>query len=166
MPSQKNIVKGFSDALNGVAGVCLLAMTGLTCLDVILRLFRRPILGTYELVQFLGAAVAAFAMAHTTYQRGHVAVEVLVIRLSPGLQKIIYFAVQCLSLFLFAVLAYECVIYGNDFRTSGEVSMTLRIPFYPILYGISFASAGVCAVVLAELYQVFIKGKPPWFRWE
>jgi hypothetical protein len=44
--------------------------------------------------------------------------------------------------------------------------MTLRFPFYPILYGISLASVAVCLVLLAELYQVLFKGKAPWFRWE
>lgn len=166
MASGSNLIKRISDGLNGIAGLCLLGMTALTCADVILRLFRRPILGTYELVQFLGAAVAAFAMAHTTYQRGHVAVEVLVIRLSPKAQKVIYLFTQLLGLLLFGLLAYECIVYGNDFKRSGEVSMTLRIPFYPILYGISLASAAVCIVIIAELYQVFVKGKPAWFRWE
>jgi hypothetical protein len=38
--------------------------------------------------------------------------------------------------------------YGHDFRIYGEVSMTLRYPFYPILYGMSVASMAVCLVLL------------------
>jgi TRAP-type C4-dicarboxylate transport system permease small subunit len=159
-------VRRFVDSLNVVAGWCLLGMTALTFADVIMRLFRRPILGTYEIVEFLGAAVAAFAMAHTTLQRAHVAVEVVVMRLPPGLQKAIYAVTHLLSIFLFVLLSIECIRYGNDFRTSGEVSMTLRFPFYPILYGISVASMAVCLVLIVDVWFVLTGKELPWFRWK
>lgn len=161
-----NQVRRFVDFLNLVAGFCLLGMTALTFTDVVLRLFRRPILGTYEIVEFLGAAVAAFAMAHTTLQRAHVAVEVVVMKLSWGVQKAVYTVTHVLSIFLFSLLAYECIRYGNDFRIYGEVSMTLRFPFYPILYGMSVASLAVCLVLIMDLWFVLTRREPPYFRWK
>lgn len=161
-----NQVRRFVDFLNWIAGLSLLGMTALTFADVVLRMFRRPILGTYEIVEFLGAAVAAFAMAHTTLQRAHVAVEVIVMRLSPGVQKAVYTLTHVFSIFLFVLLAYECIRYGNDFRISGEVSMTLRFPFYPILYGMSLASLAVCLVLVMDLWFVLTKRQPPYFRWK
>lgn len=166
MAAFASLVRRFSDSLNFVAGFCLLGMTALTCTDVVLRAFRRPILGAYEIVEFLGAAVAAFAIAHTTLQRAHVAVEVVVMRLAPGIQKAIYVTTHLLSIFLFSILAFECIRYGNDFRIYGEVSMTLRFPFYPILYGISVASIAVCLVLLMDLWFVLFKRESPWFRWK
>jgi TRAP-type C4-dicarboxylate transport system permease small subunit len=78
--SYPNLVRRFADSLNyDCRLMALLAMTAVTVADVVLRIFRRPILGSYEIVEFLGAAVAAFAMAHTTLQRAHVAVELVVI---------------------------------------------------------------------------------------
>lgn len=159
-------VRRFVDFLNLVAGWCLLGMTALTFADVIMRMFRHPILGTYEIVEFLGAAVAAFAMAHTTLQRAHVAVEVVIMRLPPGVQKTIYVITHLLSIFLFVLLSIECIRYGNDFRTSGEVSMTLRFPFYPILYGISLASMAVCLVLIMDIWFVLTGKELPWFRWK
>jgi TRAP-type C4-dicarboxylate transport system permease small subunit len=161
-----NQVRRLVDFLNVAAGISLLGMTALTFADVVLRMFRRPILGTYEIVEFLGAAVAAFAMAHTTLQRAHVAVEVIVMRLSMGVQKAIYVITHLLSIFLFVLLAYECIRYGNDFRIYGEVSMTLRFPFYPILYGMSVASVAVCLVLLMDLWFVLTRREPPYFRWK
>ena len=155
-----------ADLLNAIAGWSLAVMTALTCADVILRLFRHPILGTYELVGFLGAAVASFAMAHTTLNRGHVAVEVLVTNLPHGLRRFIYLISQILSIFLFALLAFESVRYGNDFRASGEVSLTLRFPFFPVLYGISFSSLVVCLVLLIDFFRVLTGKARPWYRWK
>ena len=141
-------------------------MMFLTCADIILRLFRRPILGTYEIVGFLGAMVAGLAIAQTTLDRGHVAVQVVVTRFSPRVQEIIYLITHLLSIFLFALLAWECVRYGNDFRASGEVSLTLRLPFYPVVYGIALSAIVVCLVLFVDILQVLTKRAEVWYQWE
>jgi TRAP-type C4-dicarboxylate transport system permease small subunit len=137
-------------------------MMGLTCADIVLRLFRHPILGTYEVAGFLGAVVASFAMAQTAIERGHVAVQVIVARFSPRVQEVIYVITHLLSLLLFALLAWECIRYGNDLRTSGEVSMTLQLPFFPVLYGIALSAAIVCLVLLVDILQVMARGAEAW----
>ncbi len=152
--------------LNWVAGCSLVGMMGLSCADIVLRMFRRPILGTYEIAGFLGAVVASFAMAQTTIERGHVAVHVIVARFSPRVQKTIYLITHLLSLLLFGVLTWECVRYGNDFRTSGEVSMVLGLPFYYVVYGIAFSAAIVCVVLIVDILMVVTRGAEAWYRWE
>jgi TRAP-type C4-dicarboxylate transport system permease small subunit len=140
-------------------------MTALTCADVLLRIFRLPIRGTYEVIGFLGAAVAAFAMAHTTLHRGHVAVEVLVTNLGNMARWIIYLVTHALSVFLFALIAYQCLRYGNSLRAANEVSLTLQLPFYPVLYGISVSSVVVCLVLLVDFWRVAGGAARPWYRW-
>ena len=137
----------------------------LTCTDIVMRLFRRPIPGTYEIVGFLGAMVAGFALAQTTIERGHVAVQVVVTRFSPRWQQIIYLITHLLSILLFALLAWECMRYGNDFRVSGEVSLTIRIPFYPVVFGIAFSAAVVCLVLIVDILHVMTKRVEPWYQW-
>lgn len=159
-------VRRLGDFLNFIAGWCLLGMTFLTCADVVLRIFRMPILGTFEIVGFLGAAVAAFAMAHTTVRRGHVAVEVLVMRFPPGLQKVVYLITHLMSIFLFLLLAYESIRFGNDLRVTNEVSLTLQIPFFPILYGIAFSSFVVCLVLAVDFLMVASGKADAWYMWE
>lgn len=159
-------VRRIADYLNYVAGWGLLGMTFLTCADVILRIFRLPILGTFEIVGFLGAAVAGFAMAHTTIMRGHVAVEVLVMRLPVGVQKAVYLITHLLSIYLFALLAYECLRFGNDLKAANEVSLTLQLPFFPLLYGISFSALMVCLVLAVDFLQVMTGKTNPWDMWK
>ena len=74
--------KSLAKVLYWVAGVAIVTMMLITCVDVVLRLcvtlyhdFKweflspfRPIPGTYELVRFLGTIAAAFAMAHTSVE--------------------------------------------------------------------------------------------------
>ncbi|MDY7036115.1 MAG: TRAP transporter small permease [Thermodesulfobacteriota bacterium] len=153
-----------------IAGIAILSMMFLTCADVILRLgvtvyhkyhwwfFTpfRPIPGTYELVCYLGAVAVSFAMAHTSIEKGHVAVSLVVQLFSPRAQSFIG-AITCLFGFIFfALLSWQSVLYANELRTSGEVSLTLQLPFYPFVYGIGFASVAVCLVLLVDLSRNLI----------
>lgn len=159
-------VQWLSVLLNYIAGWALVGMTGLTCADVVLRAFRRPILGTYEIVGFLGAVVISFALAETTLKRGHVAVEALVKHLPLKVQGVIYFITHLLSLFLFGLITYECWIYARDLKASGEVSLTLKIPFYPIMYGIACSAIMVCLILLGDMLLMTLRGPLRWYYWE
>lgn len=160
------LIEALSRWLNKAAGWALVGMTGLTCADVVLRAFRRPIVGTYELVSFLGAVVIAFALAETTLRRGHVAVEALVKRFPARLQGLIYVVTHLLSLLLFLLIAYECWTYAGDLRKSGEVSLTLKLPFYPVMYGISICALVVCLVLIGDMLLMALRGPLRWYYWE
>lgn len=157
-----NRVAKFSSWLNWIAGASLVSMMALTCCDVVGRMFRSPILGTYEIVGFLGTAAASLATAHTTVQRGHVSVALIVMRLSSKAQFVVFIITQLLSIVLFAFLTLECVRYGNELRSSGELSMTLEWPLHPLLYGMSFSFLIVCLVLWVEFYDVLTKRRKPW----
>jgi len=139
--------------LFGLAGAAIVAMMLLTCADVLLRLFNRPIPGTYELVSFFGAVSVAFAMAHTSVEKGHIAVSVLVQLLPRRGREAVDALTSALSLILFALIAWRSVLYAEDLRRSGEVSLTLQLPFYPFVHGIGLAAAVVCLVLLSDLLR-------------
>jgi len=158
--------KGLAKILYWVAGTAIISMMLLTCADVILRLGVtayhqyhwwflspfRPIPGTYELVCFLGAVAVSFAMAHTSVEKGHVAVSLIVQLLPKRAQALIGSITSSFGFIFFALLSWQSVLFANDLRSSGEVSLTLQLPFYPFVYGISFAAAAVCLVLLTELF--------------
>ncbi|MDD4358053.1 MAG: TRAP transporter small permease, partial [Smithellaceae bacterium] len=59
--------------VNILACVAVIAMMLLSVTDVVLRMFGKPIPGTYEQVGFLGAIVVSFALAFTSMEKGHIA---------------------------------------------------------------------------------------------
>ena len=63
-----------------------------------------------------------------------------------------------MSLSLFALIAWQSFIYANILRATGEVTLSLQMPFYPIVYAISAASLLVCIVLILELAGVEQKG--------
>jgi hypothetical protein len=56
-------VRAASRIFNWIAMVSVVLMMTLTVADVVLRLFRSPITGTYEIVGLLGAIFVSFSLA-------------------------------------------------------------------------------------------------------
>ncbi len=157
MNSFEKISHDLAKKLYWVAGTAIVAMMLLTCADVVLRYFRRPIPGTYELVCFLGAAAVAFAMAYTSVEKGHVSVRFVVDLFPHKIQGLIESITSSFGLFLFALIAWQSVLYANELHLSGEVSLTLELPFYPFVYGVGFSAAVVCLILLSDLYKNLMK---------
>jgi TRAP-type C4-dicarboxylate transport system permease small subunit len=140
-------------AFNRVGCAAVIAMVLLSTADVIMRLFGKPIPGTYELVGFLGTLVVSFALAFTSMEKGHIAVEILVEKLPQRAQLGIEAFCNLIGLLLFGVIAYQAVLYALDMKKSGEVSLTLQMPPYPFILGIAAGCALLCLLLVADLIK-------------
>jgi len=150
-PFQKHSIL-LARRLDMVAAVAIFAMMALTCVDVFLRyFFRKPIPGTYEIIALLGAVAVSFAMAHTLAKKGHVAVSLIVQMFPKRLQGIVESFISIFGIILFGLITWQSILYGVDCQRSGEVSMTLQLPFYPIIYGVALGAAVVCLVLIVDL---------------
>lgn len=149
-----NKIKGLSRFLNIIAGITLTFMMSLTVLDVILRSFRRPIVGTFELVAFSGAVVIGFAVPFTSWVRGHIYVDFFIMRFSQKVRNIFNIATRCLVIWLFLMIGWNLILYGRDLYKSGEVSLTLQMPFYPVAYGIGICCFIQCLVLLCDILKI------------
>ncbi len=140
-----------AEVFNWVAAAAVTGMMLLTCMDIVLRLFRRPIPGTYEVVGFLGAVFAAFSLGYTSANRGHIAVDFIVQKLPPRAQTIIDGVNALVCAALFGLLARQSMRYAADLQAFGEVSMTLQMPVYHFVYGIA---VGCWLLVLVLVVRV------------
>ena len=137
-----------------IAGAGVVAMLALTIADIIgIKLFKSPVPGAIEIVGFLGIVVTTFAIAYTYILRGHIRVEFFVTQLPLRWRAGINALVSLVGIVLFVLLAWQSYVYGHILQTTGEVSMTQRIPFYPFVYAIAFSCIPVCLVLLLEFLQ-------------
>ena len=148
-------IRGISRVLNVVAGSCLTFLMLLTIADVILRRFRMPILGTYELVGFAGAAVIGFAIPLTSWYRGQIFVDFFINYFSQRGKDIFNLATRVVVILLFILFAWNLYKYGMGLQSSGEVSSTLRVPFYPVAYGIGVCCLVECFVIVGDIIKIF-----------
>jgi TRAP-type C4-dicarboxylate transport system permease small subunit len=169
---------GFEKSVNTVArymyyiaGLAIVFMMIITTVDVFMRFCVtlygtfgwsflaswRPVPGTYDLVAMCGAVAAAFAMAHTTLESGHVAVSLVVRILKKKPQAIIKLFTDTASGLLFGILGWRCTIYARDLKESSEVSMTLQLPFHPFVYMLAFSSFIVTLVFVNAIIKDILK---------
>jgi TRAP-type C4-dicarboxylate transport system permease small subunit len=150
------IAKGFSNALNLAAAVLLTSMMLLTTLDVILRYLGRPITGTYELMGYAGALVTGLALAQSSLDDAQVKVDILTGAVSANTSKVIDIFTRLLGLGIFALLTWSLFLKGNDLYRTGEVSLTLRVPYFPVAYGLSLC----CFIEFLVLLSSMLKALP------
>ena len=149
-----NGVSRLSRALNVIAGIAITFIMLLTVFDVILRTFRRPIVGTYELVAFSGAVVVGFAIPLTSWMRGHIYVDFFTGKLPKHLRSVFNLATRGMGLALFLLIGWNLIKVGMDLQQSGEVSLTLQLPFYPVAYGVAVSCFVQCLVLLADMVKI------------
>jgi TRAP-type C4-dicarboxylate transport system permease small subunit len=154
-------MKGFLDVikttctfLNVIAGVSLTFLMLLTISDVALRFFKLPISGTYEMVAYSGAIVIGFSLPLTSWLRGHIFVDFLVMKSSKKVQNLFHLTTRCVGFALFLLIGWNLMKYGADLVTSGEVTPTLRLPFYPIAYGVGLCCFMECLVMVGDICKI------------
>jgi TRAP-type C4-dicarboxylate transport system permease small subunit len=130
--------KKISQSAQVIAGISLVFLLLLTVADVILRFFHKPIAGTYELVAFGGAVAIGFSLPFTSWTRGHIYVDFLLAGLPKKFRAALNISTRGLGLALFLIIGWNLLKFGTRLRVSGEVSPTLQLPFYPVVYGVGF----------------------------
>lgn len=148
------IVSKISKWMNGIAAVALAFMILLTVADVILRSFRKPIIGTYEIVALSGAVIIGFSIPFTSWMKGHINVDFFILKLPPRGRRIFHLVTKCLGIGLFLILGWNLIILGMDLHKAGEVTPTRHIPFYPILYGIGVCCFFQCFVLFCDIVKI------------
>lgn len=149
-----------SNLLNQVllwmAGFFLVAMILMTGANIVIRVFWMPIRGTYELMGYFGAIVTAFALGYTQAGRGHIAVDILVLRFSQKTRRILNGINYFICMVFFAAVGWRIAIYATTLRETGEITETLRIIYYPFTYGVSLGCFVLSLVLLVDLLRLFL----------
>jgi TRAP-type C4-dicarboxylate transport system permease small subunit len=149
------VTEKLSRAFNWIALCALTFIMLLTVSDVVLRYFGRPIVGTFEIVGFCGALIIGFSLPLTSWDRGHIFVDFLTSKMSKGRKKMLDLTTRTACIALFAVIGYNLFIYSKKLYQSGEVSLTIQIPFYPFSYGLGVACFLQCLVLITDIVNIY-----------
>jgi len=150
-----SLLKVVSKVLNSIAGVAVTVMMLLTVADVLLRAAGHPIIGTFEIVALLLALVIGFGIPQVSLDRGHVYMEVLLGKLSRKSKNVMNTFTRVLCLGFFAFIGVNLFNVGARFHASGEVSATIKIPFYPVAYGVAICCLLECCVFIYDIVRIW-----------
>jgi TRAP-type C4-dicarboxylate transport system permease small subunit len=154
-----------SKVLFWIAGAGLVSMLLLIVGDVIgIRFFSRPVPGGIEIVSFMAVVAIAFAVPYTQVMRGHVAVDFIVEKFPRRARLVVDVITGFLSACLFAALAVYSFKYAVKLQSTGEVSMTQKIPFYPFVYGMGVCFVATLLILLGDFARSIAKAVKTWTR--
>jgi len=117
------------------------------------KFFKTPVPGGIELVSLLSVIAISFAIAQTQLEHGHIEVEMLVTKFPQKVQKVISVIVYLFCITLFIILAVRSFKYGISLQRSGEVTMTMGLPFYPFVWAMGLSAIVVTLVLIMQLFQ-------------
>ncbi|MCE5185544.1 MAG: TRAP transporter small permease [Planctomycetaceae bacterium] len=130
----------------------IVGMMGLTTYDVVSRtLFKSPVRGANDLVSVFAAITLAASLPYTTSLKGHVAIEFLFLKLSRRGRRIGNVLVHSVIAVLFALFAWQSIIYGNAMFLKNQSMVTLRWPLFWVPYIIALCCAATVLVVLEHI---------------
>lgn len=141
----------------GLAGI--LVMMVVTCVDVVgAKVFKRPVLGSIDIVMLCQIVAISFACSMTQLVGRHIKVEFFFFFLPRLVQRVVNSIIHLIGIGLFIVIIWRLFVLGHSFQTFGEYSMTIYIPYYPFAYGIGFACIPVCLLLVVEFLKSLTKG--------
>ena len=141
-----------------LSGIMLIAMMLVTCTDVVGNLFGFPVLGSEEIVSLMAALLIAFVLPAAHGEKAHIGVDILYIGLSPRVKRINNAILSVLMFVFFALMAWECLGYGNELKRIGQVSATLELPTFYVLYAVAFGCC-VLTLVIAAKFLGLVRGE-------
>jgi len=153
-------ISGFiAKCLTMLAGLFLVAMMILACANMVLRAVWVPVQGTFELMGFMGAVVAAFSLAFAQRQKSHIAVGILLKRFPMFIRRTADAATSLVSCGFFALAGLETWKWAAYLVETGEVSETLMIIYHPFVFATSAGCLALAFVLLVDTLKTLTAEK-------
>lgn len=132
----------------------MLLMMVITCIDVVgAKLFQWRLFGAIDIVMLSQIVAISFAASMSLILGRHIQVEFFIIRIPRRAQGVIESLVLLLEMGLFGLIIWQLFKLGYSFQTSGEMSQTADIPYFPFAYGIAIASVPVILILFSNFLK-------------
>jgi TRAP-type C4-dicarboxylate transport system permease small subunit len=136
-----------------LAGASLVLMTLLGAADIVgTKFFNYPIPGTFEATEALMVLTVFLSLAHVQARRDHIAIDLVVSRLSANARRALELGARLLTLGVFAVMGWQGWALGlASVRDREYASGIVQFPVYPSKLALA---VGVTLLVLQALLDV------------
>ncbi len=133
----------------GALVLCL--MMALATSNMIFGFLGQPIKGAYEATGFLGALAVCLALAPTQQVRGYITVTIFDRFIPRKVRQLLDLVAQIILACFFFLIIRQLVLLGFSLRLFGELSESLRVPFYPLIFVLAFGFGALVLTLLAQL---------------
>ncbi|MFC4355490.1 TRAP transporter small permease [Chryseomicrobium palamuruense] len=161
MSSVEKIAHWFRIIGISVASFAIAAMVLMIVVDVTMRnVFKVPIQGTYEVVQYFLMPLAIFPTLAFAYQSGVLPrLSELIEKLPKRFQQVNRIIIYALELVVFLLLTYYSILFalsGIQDQMAIPVAGNL-LPVYPLYMIVPISFAAVVLEVVLSIYRTYFK---------
>lgn len=114
-----------------IAAIALTIMMLLTATDVILRIFSRAIIGSFEVVEFLMAVVVPLSIAYCEKKRQHICVDLIVQNFPQKVRPWFDLITSIITFLLYFLIMYQCWLNIATVKDDSLTSSVLLWPVWP-----------------------------------
>ena len=112
-----------------IAGVTLVVLAFMSVWSIVGRAaFDKPLVGDYELVQFLSAVAVVLSLPYAHWIGAHVIVDFFTANAKPRTNAVMDLVANVIMAFFSAVLAWRLAVGMFDLKSNFDASMLLGIP--------------------------------------
>lgn len=144
--------KGLAYAGGGILLVLVLVVVA----NAVSRIIYVPFVGTTEIVSWLAALITAFGLGFTQLQQGYVEIDALVEKFPVSLQRLIKGIMLFISMCFFALVVWQLCIYALKVNANGNLSETMGIIFYPLIFLVALGFLGLTLALLVDFLKELI----------
>jgi len=133
-------------------------MMFLTAADVVGRyFFNSPVLGSFEVTEYLMVIVMATSLAYCGIMKGHVEIELVTDRLPDRTQSFLGCVTSFLGFVLFGFVTWQSFIYIGDMAASKAATTVLLIPAWPFVLILAIGLTVFSLVLLLRSLEYLCK---------
>ena len=120
--------------------VALTFMMLLTFCDVVGRAFDQPIVFTVEATELAMGLVVYLGIGMTTYSRGHISVDIVVLRLPPRVRAGLEVLTLGVCIVLTVLICWRLWIRAGTTFDKNDLTQIMEWPIWPVAYVMAAAS--------------------------
>ena len=148
----RRVIDSIVRACATLAGIALLVMVLALVADVTMaNLFKRPIVGTFDLVEMTLVILVFLGFPATFLRNGHIAVDVIDHMVSSDIVSRLKWLAELLSLLFLLLLAYQMLWPAVDAWKFGERKQELGLPLWvvwiPMIAGVVISAMALIAAL-------------------
>jgi len=132
-------------------------MMFLTLADVIGRTFNHPIVGTVEVTELIMGMMIYLAIGYTTFLRGHIRVDILIILFSKRVQAILDLITGLIALVFTGLISWHLFIQAASKIEMNDLTQIWELPVWPSAFVMAIASIFLVTSLLLHVALIAMK---------
>jgi TRAP-type C4-dicarboxylate transport system permease small subunit len=136
-----------------IGSIGLAGMMFLTLFDVVGRAFDHPISVSVEVTEIIMGMMIYLGLGYTTFLRGHIRVDILIINMSPRIQSLLDLITGVIALLIAILISWRLWIYAHSRLVNGDLTQIGEVPVWPYAFIMAFSSMLMVTSLLLYIYS-------------